>query len=67
MTYCKLRGAIREKFGTQEAFADAMEMHPATLSGRLTGKSEWSKSEMETAIKLLGVSVHDVHTYFFNR
>lgn len=29
--YSKLRGAIREKFGTQEAFAKAMGFSTATL------------------------------------
>ena len=65
MAYPKLRGAIREKFGTQEAFATAMKMHPATLSGRLKGKSDWSKQEMETAAKLLSISISDLAAYFF--
>ena len=65
MSYNKLRGAIREKYGTQESFAEAMDMHPATLSGKLTGKTDWSKTEMETAAKLLDISFGDVHAYFF--
>lgn len=65
MAHKKLRGAIREVYGTQAAFASAMKMHPATISGRLTGKSDWSKTEMELASKLLGISIDDVHAYFF--
>ena len=65
MTYSKLRGAIREKFGTQEAFAAAMKMHPATLSSRLQNKSDWSKLEMQTAAQLLDISIERVPEYFF--
>ena len=65
MYFPKLRGAIREKYGTQEAFANAMEMHPATLSGRLKGKTDWSKQEMEKAAKLLNISLVDLPAYFF--
>ena len=65
MHHNKLRGAIREKYGTQEAFAEAIKMNPATLSGRLMGKTDWSKTEMEKAAKLLGINIEDVHAYFF--
>ena len=61
MKYAKVRGAIREKFGTQEAFAAAMNMHTSTLSGKLRGKTDWTRQEMEDASKLLGISV----TLFF--
>lgn len=66
MSYSKLRGRIREKFGTQEAFATALNMHPATLSAKLNGKSEWSKTEMAAATKLLDISLKDVAQYFFS-
>lgn len=66
MSHNKLRGAIREKYGTQEAFAEAMKMNPATLSGRLTGKTDWSKTEMEKAAILLGINIEVLHTYFFS-
>lgn len=65
MTYSKLRGRIREKFGTQEAFAAALNMHPATLSAKLNGKSEWSKPDMEAAANLLDIPIEDVPVYFF--
>lgn len=61
MDYAKLRGAIREKFGTQEAFALAMGMHQSTLSSKLRNKTDWTRTEMERACNLLGVSA----TIFF--
>lgn len=65
MSYSKLRGKIREVFGTQEAFAAAMNMNTATLSGKLNGKTDWTRVEMEQACSLLGVSMMDMHSYFF--
>lgn len=65
MSYSKLRGKIREVFGTQEAFAAAMNMNTATLSGKLNGKTDWTRVEMEQACSLLGVSMMDMHAYFF--
>ena len=44
MSYPKLRGAIREKFGTQEAFARALGVHPSTLVQKLAGKVDREKS-----------------------
>lgn len=63
MLYAELRGAIRAKFGTQEAFAEAIGMHYTTLSKKLRGKVDWTRAEMAKAAELLEVSV----TIFFKR
>lgn len=65
MSYPKLRGAIREKFGTQEAFAKALGMSDTTLSGKLTGKTEWKRQEIEDACRLLEIPITEAHAYFF--
>ena len=65
MSYPKLRGMIREKFGTQAAFAEALDMSENTLSCKLNGKTEWSRSEIETACKLLDIPMTEAHAYFF--
>lgn len=67
MSYSKLRGKIREVFGTQEAFANAMNMDRSTLSLKLNGKSEWTCSEIEKACGLLYINIADVHAYFFTK
>lgn len=64
MSYPRLRGLIREKFGTQEAFAEAMGMTPATLSCKLNGKTEWTRVEIERACKLLGIDLAEAFEYF---
>ena len=65
MSYAKLRGKIREKFGTQEAFATAMGMNPASLSSKLNLKTEWTRQEIEKACVLLEIPLADAHLYFF--
>lgn len=65
MSYAKLRGKIKEKYGTQHCFALAMKMDKSTLSLKLSGKSEWSRGEIEKACELLGICIEEVYEYFF--
>ena len=67
MSYAKLRGKIREVFGTQEAFAAAMGMNTVSLSRRLNGKLEWKISEIAKACEVLGIPLADNAEYFFVR
>lgn len=57
MKYAEVRGAIRAKFGTQQAFAKAMGMHYSTLSSKLRGLTDWTREEIALASELLGISV----------
>lgn len=63
--FAMLRGAIHAKYGTQEAFADAMGMRISTLSAKLNGRSEWTKSQIKLACELLEISLEEVYLYFF--
>lgn len=63
--YSKLKGKIREVYGTDGAFAEAMELGRTSLSFKLNNKSEWSQDEMERAMKLLNIPRSSVRTYFF--
>lgn len=65
MSYAKLRGRIREKFGTEKAFAAAMGMNPASLSSKLNLKTEWTRQEIEKACVLLEIPLAEAHLYFF--
>ena len=62
MKYPEVSGAIRAKYGNQEAFAKDMGMHPVTLSMKLRGKRDWTRAEMELACRLLDLPV----TVFFD-
>ncbi len=65
MSYPKLRGAIREKFGTQGAFAKALGVNQATLVKKLAGKVEWKVTEVQAACELLEIPVDRISDYFF--
>lgn len=63
--YKELRGKIRGKFGTQEAFAQALDMDPASLSKKLNNKSDWTRAEIDRACTLLGIPLEEAVLYFF--
>lgn len=65
MKYWKIREQIAEKFGTCGAFAEALDVHPSTLSAKLSGRAEWTRQEIETACTLLEIPVEEIHLYFF--
>lgn len=65
MDYSKLRGAIREKFSSQEAFATALKMSPASLSAKLNGRTEWQSDEIVKACLLLSIPIEKAWKYFF--
>lgn len=65
MSYSKLRGKIREVYGVQSDFARAMGKDPSTISAKLSGKTDWTRDEIETACGLLGIPLSDAHMYFF--
>ena len=64
-SYSKLRGKIREVFGTQERFADALGMSKATLSLKLNNCSEFTQQEMIASVRLLRLDRSQVDEYFF--
>lgn len=66
MRYWKLRGAIREKFGTQNAFAEAMGLSKCVLSRKLLGKREWLLAEVQAACRLLEIPADRIGEYFFD-
>lgn len=65
MSYAKLRGAIREKFGTHKAFALSLRMSEASLSSKLNGRTEWQGDEIARACQLLDIPLECAHEYFF--
>lgn len=65
MDYAKLRGAIREKYGVQKAFALDLSMSEASLSAKLNGRTEWQTNEIVKACNLLGIPLERAHEYFF--
>ena len=63
--YNKLKGKIKEVYGTQEAFAIAMGMGRTTLYSKLHNITEFTQSEMLRALELLHLEKADIDIYFF--
>lgn len=63
--FSKLRGRIKEIYGTQTAFALAMLMNEATLSNKLNNNVEFSPKEIIRACLLLSIKLEEVNIYFF--
>lgn len=63
--FSKLRGRIKEVYGTQTSFATAMLMNEATLSNKLNNNVEFSPKEIIRACMLLCINLEDIKPYFF--
>jgi len=63
--YSKLRGKIKEVFGTQAEFASKMPMSPVSLSEKLNNKVQFSQKEIDRACVLLQIAKEDIPIYFF--
>lgn len=63
--YRKLRGRIKEIFGTQAEFARALNLSRNSVSGKLVGRTEFSQSDVEYWAKLLGIDRAEYGLYFY--
>ena len=61
----KLRGKIRENFGSEYAFGETLGMALSTLSGKLNNKSEFTRSEILSIVKLLNLKKEEIYDVFF--
>ena len=63
--YGKLRGRIKEKFGTQSAFAKVLGLSDVSVSNKLNNNVEWGQEEIEKSVMVLDIAYTDIHSYFF--
>lgn len=63
--YSKLRGKIKEKFGTQEDFSKALGMDKSSLSLKLQNKREFTQYEMSKTCQVLDIPTNELQSYFF--
>ncbi len=64
-TYGKLREKIRNVFGTNGVFAEAIGLDRSTISKKLNSVVPWDQLEIEKACKLLDIPIENNHEYFF--
>ena len=63
--YSKLRGRIKELFGTQGDFAKAVGINKGLLSRTLNNSREFSQKEINKACEVLRLSPEQIPLYFF--
>lgn len=63
--YSKLRGKIKEIYGTQEKFAIAVGIGRVSLSQRLNNSAEFKQAEIQKSCELLEIPKEDIAKYFF--
>ncbi len=63
--YSKLRGRIKEVFGTEQKFAKSLGIGRVSLYKRLQNKLDFSRGEMIRACDLLGIEYAEMSAYFF--
>lgn len=64
--YNKLRGRIKERFGTEKTFAKELGLTASALSSRLTNKTEFTPTEIFKSSILLNFDSSCIGEYFFN-
>lgn len=65
--YSKLKGKIREIFGTQGAFAKAIQLSEVSVSNKLNNLIDWKQEEIENSIEQLLIPHNEIPIYFFNQ
>ena len=63
--YRKLRGRIKEKFGTQSIFAKEIGLSDVSVSNKLNNNVDWGQEKIEKIISVLDIAYSDIHSYFF--
>ena len=63
--YRKLKGRIKEVFGTQANFALVIGLSRNSVCKKLKGKSEFSQSDIERWAKFLNIERKDFGEFFF--
>jgi len=63
----KLRGRIIEKFGSQNAFANAVNRSISFVSQYLNGKVNLDQKTIDEWSNILEISIADIPAYFFTK
>lgn len=63
--YLKLKTLIKERYGTQRDFAEAIGASPETVSMKLSGKRWFSQADVERWAGVLGIGKGEYGEYFY--
>lgn len=62
--YAKLKGKIREVYGTNADFARAMNLSTVSISQKLNNRTPFTQPEIDSAIGLLEIDPAEIKDYF---
>lgn len=65
--YTKLRRLILYKYGSIQAFAEALGVSKQSVSVTLNGKTTFSQNKIVEWTKILDISPDDIGEYFFTK
>ncbi len=63
--YNKLRGLIREHFGSQKGYAEAIGISLTTLNSRLNGDTYFDQKEIEASAEIFNLDLEGINQVFF--
>lgn len=63
--YAKLRGRIKEKYGTEREFSEALGITQMSLSRKFSGKTQFSSNDIKEMSRLLEIPLEEAGQYFF--
>jgi DNA-binding transcriptional regulator YdaS (Cro superfamily) len=64
--YSKLEGKIKEKVGTQYAFADLLGISNTSLVSKLKSRTQFTQEEILKAASILKIPTKEITSYFFS-
>lgn len=64
--YAKLRARIRELYGTEGRFAEALNTSQVSISRKFNGKAQFSSDDIRKWCDLLEIPVSESGLYFFD-
>lgn len=65
--YSKLKGKIIEVCGNNTEFAKRMKLSERTISLKLSNQVPFKQTDIEQAVKVLGLKSTDIEKYFFTK
>lgn len=65
--YAYLRGFIKERFGSNQNFADFIGIGVTALYDRLSGKTAFKQDEIDAVVREYGLSGDEIMRIFFTR
>ena len=63
--YSKLKGKIKEIYGTQSQFSKMIGLSTVSLSAKLNNDTDFRQEEIQKCAQSLGIKNDEIHSYFF--